>query len=62
MTPEAADEGTGLARNAAGHPVAVAWLEFKMAGFLIHLLLIVGIIMLVLGLVKRGRRPVSRDI
>jgi hypothetical protein len=41
---------------------AVAWLVFKTAGFFIHLLLIVGIIMLILGLLKRGRRAVSRDI
>ncbi|MEZ0336378.1 MAG: DUF5670 family protein [Gemmatimonadales bacterium] len=40
---------------------AVAWLVFKTAGLLIHLLLIVGIIMLVLGLVKRAGRAVSRD-
>jgi hypothetical protein len=41
---------------------AVAWLVFKTAGFLIHLLLIAGIIMLVIGLVKRGARAVSRDV
>ncbi|HVL18575.1 MAG TPA: DUF5670 family protein [Gemmatimonadales bacterium] len=40
---------------------AVAWLVFKTAGLFIHLLLIVGIIMLVLGLVKRAGRAVSRD-
>jgi hypothetical protein len=39
----------------------VAWLVFKTAGLFIHLLLIVGIIMLVLGLVKRAGRAVSRD-
>jgi hypothetical protein len=41
---------------------AVAYLVFKTAGFLIHLLLIVGAIMLVLGLLKRAGRAVSRDI
>jgi hypothetical protein len=40
---------------------AVGWLVFKTAGLLIHLLLIVGIIMLILGLVKRAGRAVSRD-
>ena len=38
---------------------AVAGLLFKTAGFLIHLLLIVGAIM---GLLKRAGRAVSRDI
>ena len=41
---------------------AVAWLVFKVAGFLIHLLLIVGIIVLIVGLVKRAGRAVSRDV
>ena len=41
---------------------AVAWLVFKTAGFLIHLLLIVGAIMLIVGLVKRAGRAVSRDV
>ncbi|HEX2219524.1 MAG TPA: lmo0937 family membrane protein [Gemmatimonadales bacterium] len=41
---------------------AVAYLVFKTAGFLIHLLLIVGAIMLVMGLLKRAGRAVSRDI
>ena len=41
---------------------AVAYLVFKTAGFLIHLLLIVGAIMLVIGLLKRASRAVSRDI
>jgi hypothetical protein len=41
---------------------AVAYLVFKTAGFLIHLLLIVGAIMLVIGLLKRAGRAVSRDI
>jgi hypothetical protein len=40
---------------------AVAWLVFKTAGFLIHLLLIAGAIMLIVGLVKRAGRAVSRD-
>lgn len=41
---------------------AVAWLVFKTAGFLIHLLLVVGAIMLILGLLKRAGRAVSREI
>jgi predicted anti-sigma-YlaC factor YlaD len=41
---------------------AVAYLVFKTAGFLIHLLLIIGAIMLVIGLVKRAGRAVSRDV
>jgi predicted anti-sigma-YlaC factor YlaD len=41
---------------------AVAWLVFKTAGFLIHLLLVVGAIMLIVGLVKRAGRAVSRDV
>jgi hypothetical protein len=40
----------------------VAGLLFKTAGFLIHLLLIVGAIMLIVGLLKRAGRAVSRDI
>jgi Family of unknown function (DUF5670) len=40
----------------------VAGLLFKTAGFLIHLLLIVGAIMLIVGLLKRGARAVSRDV
>jgi len=41
---------------------AVAWLVFKTAGFLIHLVLIVGVIMLIVGLVKRAGRGISRNI
>lgn len=41
---------------------AIAYLVFKTAGFLIHLLLIIGAIMLVIGLVKRAGRAVSRDV
>ena len=41
---------------------AVALLVFKTAGFLIHLLLIVGVIMLILGLIKRAGRAVSRNV
>ena len=41
---------------------AVAYLVFKTAGFLIHLLLIVGAIMLIVGVLKRAGRAVSRDI
>lgn len=32
---------------------AVGWLLFKVAGFFIHLLLIVGLIMLIAGFVRR---------
>jgi hypothetical protein len=41
---------------------AVAYLVFKTAGFLIHVLLIVGAIMLIVGLLKRAGRAVSRDL
>jgi Family of unknown function (DUF5670) len=41
---------------------AVAYVVFKTAGFLIHLLLIVGAIMLIAGLLKRASRAVSRDV
>ncbi|HUF34435.1 MAG TPA: lmo0937 family membrane protein [Gemmatimonadales bacterium] len=48
---------------ALGVVLLVAWvagyLVFKTAGFLIHLLLIVGAIMLVVGLVKRASGRVS---
>ena len=37
---------------------AVGFIVFKLAGFLIHLLLIVGAIMLIVGVFKR----VSRDV
>ncbi len=47
-----------------GAVLVVAWLVgflvFKTAGFLIHLLLLVGAVMLVIGLVKRGSRAISR--
>jgi hypothetical protein len=47
-----------------GAVLVVAWLVglvlFKTAGFLIHLLLLVGAVMLVIGLVKRGSRAMSR--
>ena len=36
----------------------VGFLVFKLAGFLIHLLVIVGIIMLIAGLIKRTDRDV----
>jgi hypothetical protein len=49
-----------------GAVLLVAWvagfLVFKTAGFLIHLLLIVGAIMLVVGLVKRAGSGVSRNV
>jgi hypothetical protein len=38
---------------------AVGFLVYKTAGFLIHLLLIVGAIMLVVGLVKRVSSRIS---
>ncbi|HEY7505822.1 MAG TPA: DUF5670 family protein [Gemmatimonadales bacterium] len=40
----------------------VAWLVFKVAGLLIHLLLVAGVLMLIVGLVKRAGRAVSRDV
>jgi hypothetical protein len=40
----------------------VAYLVFKTAGFLIHLLLIVGAVMLLFGLLKRVTRGVSSDV
>ena len=44
-----------------GIVLLVAWvlgfLVFKVAGFLIHLLVIVGVIMLVAGFFKRMREP-----
>lgn len=40
----------------------VAYLVFKTAGFLIHVLLIVGAIMLLIGLVKRVGRGVSSRV
>jgi hypothetical protein len=40
----------------------VGWLVFKVAGLLIHLLLVAGVLMLIVGLVKRAGRAVSRDV
>ncbi len=37
----------------------VAFVVFKVAGFLIHLVLIVGAIMLIMGLIRRARGGVS---
>jgi hypothetical protein len=49
-----------------GVVLLVAWvvgfLVFKTAGFLIHLLLIVGAIMLLVGLVRRASGGVSRRV
>ena len=33
---------------------AAAFVVFKVAGFLIHLVLIVGVVMLILGLIRRA--------
>jgi hypothetical protein len=45
--------------------LVVAWvvgfLVFKLAGFLIHLLVIVGIIMLIAGVIRRLSGDVSAD-
>jgi hypothetical protein len=45
-----------------GIVLVIAWVlgfvVFKLAGFLIHLLVVVGIIMLILGLIKRVDREV----
>jgi len=35
---------------------AVLWLGFHIAGWIIHLLIIIGIILLVWGLIQRGAR------
>jgi len=40
---------------------AVAFVVFKVAGFLIHLLVIVGVIMLLVGFFKRAGRGISSD-
>ena len=49
-----------------GIVLLVAWvlgfLVFKTAGFLIHLLLIVGAVMLLIGLVKRAAGGVSSSV
>jgi hypothetical protein len=39
---------------------AVLWLGFHIAGWIIHLLIIIGIILLVWGLIQRGARAVDR--
>jgi len=39
---------------------AVLWLGFHIVSGVIHLLIIIGIIMLVWGLIKRGARAVDR--
>ena len=38
---------------------AAAWLAFKVASGLIHLLLVIGIAMIVWGLIKKGARAVT---
>jgi hypothetical protein len=38
---------------------AVLWLGFKIVSGLVHLLVIVGVVLLVWGLVKRGARGLS---
>jgi hypothetical protein len=35
---------------------AVLWLGFKIVGGLVHLLVVVGVVLLIWGLVKRGAR------
>jgi len=40
----------------------VAFVVFKVAGFLIHLVLIVGAIMLIMGLIRRARGGVSTGV
>jgi hypothetical protein len=40
---------------------ALGFVVFKLAGFLIHLLVIVGVILLILGLFKRVSGGVSSD-
>jgi hypothetical protein len=41
---------------------AVLWLGFNIASGLIHLLVVIGLVMLVWGLLKRGARAVDRKI
>jgi hypothetical protein len=40
---------------------ALGFVVFKVAGFLIHLVLIVGAIMLIMGLIRRARGGVSTE-
>lgn len=37
----------------------LGWLAFEIASGIIHLLLIIGVVLLIWGLVKRGARAVS---
>ena len=37
----------------------LGWLAFEIVGGIIHLLLIVGVVLLIWGLVKKGSRAVS---
>ena len=39
---------------------AVLWLGFHIVAGLVHLLIIIGVILLVWGLIKRGARAVDR--
>lgn len=38
---------------------AILWLGFKVVGGIVHLLVIVGIVLLIWGLVKRGARALG---
>ncbi len=57
------EEGSVRGLAALGIALIVLWVlgfvVFKVAGFLIHLVLIVGAIMLIMGLIRRARGGVS---
>jgi uncharacterized membrane protein len=38
---------------------AVLWLVFRVVGFFVHILVVVGLLLILWGLLKRGRRQVS---
>ena len=41
---------------------AILWLGFKIVSGLVHILIIIGIVMLVWGLIKKGARAVGRQM
>ena len=41
---------------------AILWLGFHMVSGAVHLLLIIGAVLLIWGLVKRGARAVDRNV
>lgn len=38
---------------------AVLWLVFRVVAFFVHILVVVGLVLVLWGLLKRGRRQVS---